>query len=411
MQLPRSGQLDDRRRRVLTEDLIGSAVSAESSSARRAGLRGSAGKNGSAPHPGSYGDAAQMDRQPHVTDLIPQRYSLFCLLFLAGGAVIAGLEALYAWMPDLAGMTTDGRVAAFDLDGEGGLAVWFSSMLLALAGMVALLIYSIRRHKADDYHGRYRVWAWAAAMWFVMSIDEGGSLHEGFKELMAHVTGQRLFGDGSIWWIGPYFAILGVLGIRLLLEMRDCRLSTAALMATAGCFAVAVLTQLGWIMPDSGARGVMLEEGCEMAGDLFLLLTMGLYARHVILDVQGLLPPKLDKPRKIERPVKAKASSGEGPAAKKSWFRRAKVDAPHTSPPKPAKRGDLEPLRHGLATDISAEHEEPEADDELYGFDYDEPAGGIGHPASQGARAGETRKMTKAERKALRREQQRDRRL
>jgi hypothetical protein len=34
----------------------------------------------------------------------------------------------------------------------------------------------------------------------------------------------------------------------------------------------------------------MLEEGAEMIGNLLLLLAMGLHARHVLLDAEGLLP-------------------------------------------------------------------------------------------------------------------------
>ena len=50
------------------------------------------------------------------------------------------------------------------------------------------------------------------------------------------------------------------------------------------------MAQLGWILPEAGAREVMLEEGAEMIGNLFLLLAMTLHARYVILDAEGLLP-------------------------------------------------------------------------------------------------------------------------
>lgn len=230
-----------------------------------------------------------MDEQPRLSDLVPTRLRVFFVVLLAGLAVVAGLEGLYTWTPRLAPATTDGRVAAFDLDGEGSLAVWFSSTTLALAGLAAILVFTIRRHRTDDYPGRYRVWLWAAACWFLLSIDETSSLHEGFKEMMVLVTGTRVLGDGSIWWVAPYFFLLGAVGTRLLVDMRECWLSTAALVATAACYTVAVVAQLGWILPESGARGVMLEEGAEMVGNLMLLLAMGLHARHVILDAKGLL--------------------------------------------------------------------------------------------------------------------------
>ena len=60
-----------------------------------------------------------------------------------------------------------------------------------------------------------------------LSIDETASLHEGFKEMMVLVTGTRVFGDGSIWWVAAYGFLLGGVGTRLLVDMRECFLSTA----------------------------------------------------------------------------------------------------------------------------------------------------------------------------------------
>jgi hypothetical protein len=240
----------------------------------------------------NYGDAEFLDQQPRLTDLVPTNLAVFLMMFLTGVTIIAGLEILYAWMPKVAVLTTDGRVATFDLDGEGSLAVWFSSMTLSLAGLVAILVFTIRRHKRDDYQGVYRIWLWAAACWLLLSIDETASLHEGFKEMMTSVTGTRVLGDGSIWWVAAYVFLLGAVGTRLLIDMRHCRLSLSAMIATAFCYVVAVMVQLGWVLPESGARGVMLEEGAEMLGNLFLLLAMGLHARYVILDAEGFLPER-----------------------------------------------------------------------------------------------------------------------
>jgi len=280
-QFRRSGQRDDRRRRLLADDVSGPQV--------RGALR-----RGASVMPDrrsqNYGDASFMDEQLRVTDLIPRRLTTFMLLMLAGVTCVVGLETLYAWMPELAPLTReDGRVAAFDLDGEGSLAVWFSSVTLLLAAVATLIVYYVRRHKTDDYQGRYRIWLVAAACWTLMSMDETASLHEGFKEMMTHITGTRLLGDGSLWWAIPYFFLLGVIGSRLLVDMRKCILSSASLATAAVCYLVAVAAQLQWIMPETGAKGVMLEEGAEMTGNLFLLTAMALHARHVILDAEGLL--------------------------------------------------------------------------------------------------------------------------
>ncbi|HVX62301.1 MAG TPA: hypothetical protein VHC19_16915 [Pirellulales bacterium] len=362
-----------------------------------------------------------IDRQPRITDLVPQRYGIIALLFLAGVTVVVGLETLYAYMPDLAHKTADGTIAAFDLAGEGSLAVWFSSSTLLLASLAAAVVYSIRRHKADDYHGRYRIWLWSAGCWLVMSMDETGSLHEGFKELMSYASGQRGLGDGSIWWVGAYALVLGAVGTRLLLEMRECRGSTTALVLTAACYVTAVAARLGFVMPEAGAREVMLKEGCEMAGNLFLLLSMTLHARYVILDAQGLIAPrpaKAPKPAKVEKPTKAAKTDkaekkppaeSEAPAAAasgRSWFRKTKIDPAHNNPPAPKQQ----PAKTAppVAAGAKPNSRRAEAEDE---YDYDEPPRGrqnrkskepVPDDADSDSYGGQ-RRMTKAERKALRR--------
>jgi hypothetical protein len=283
-----TGQLDDRRRRVLNELAGNPVIQVQSRTRSRAGRS----KDATPPELKPYGDAAFMDEQPRLTDLVPLRLSLFLIPLALGLAVIAGLEMLYMQSEQWAAIASDGRIAAFDLDAEGSLGAWFSSTILMIAGLAAILVYLIRRHRVDDYRGYYHVWLWAACSWFLMSIDEGSSLHEGFKELMARVTGTRLYGDGSLWWVIPYFFLLGAVGTRLLVDMRHCLLSSAALLGTAFCYAFAAVAQLGWIMPDEGAREVMFEEGAEMLAAVLMLLAMLLHARYVILEAKGLLPHK-----------------------------------------------------------------------------------------------------------------------
>ena len=284
-----------------------------------------------------------MDEQARLSDLVPQRLPKILALFIVGLLMVAGLEMLYVWMPSLASMTSDGRVAAFDLDGEGSLAVWFSSTTFLLAAFTAVVVYTVRRHKADDYHGHYRVWLWAAMCWLILSIDETASLHEGFKEMMAQVTGTRLLGDGSMWWVIAYFFLLGAVGTRLVLDMRCCRLSTASMFMVAVCYGLAIVTQLEWILPASGARGVMFEEGAEMTGNLFLLLAMVLHARYVILDAEGLLPRReedeADVEFEYEEEEEYEYDEDEIAAEEAALFgQTVKVHPPHGVSRRPARR-------------------------------------------------------------------------
>lgn len=351
-----------------------------------------------------------IDRQPRVTDLVPQRYSVLFVLFAAGLAVVGGLEAAYYWLPHLTHMTSDGQLAAIDLEGEGSLASWFSSTTLALAAAVAAVIFSLRRHRQDDYHGRYRVWLWAAALWLTMSIDESASLHEGFKELASHFSGQRGYGDGSIWWIAGYGLIFATVGTRLFLEMRCCRLSSGALVLGVLCYVGAVATKIGIVPELHGAYAVMTKEGCEMLGNVLLLFSMAAHARYTILDASGSLGAKAKKTKakseKSSAETKKEASSKSQPVAepaKRSWFSRASVDAAHTSPPAPsaktienskasksASKASPPSDDRGDAATRTARKQQAEVDENDFDFETD-------------------RRLSKAERKALRRNRDRQR--
>jgi hypothetical protein len=310
---------DDRRRRVLTEELLGSAN--DNTDAVMP-----------APRPVAAGRVKErsfMDRQPRITDLVPSRLGVIALLLFLGAAAIAGLEALYYYMPRWAEHTSDGRIAAFDLDGEGSLGAWFSSVSLGCASLLSLVILSVRRQKADDYHGRYRVWFWAALLFFAMSVDEAASLHEGFKEMMTFLTGHRLAGDGSLWWVIAYLLVGGVIGLRVMLDIRRSRTATTVMIMAAIAYAAAVVVQLEWLLPQYGAQGVMVEEGLEMSGNLLLLLSLVLYSRYTILDAQGLLTAAAN-PVKTRR-VKESDVETSAPAAKPRAAEAARSAAPLAS--------------------------------------------------------------------------------
>lgn len=223
-----------------------------------------------------------MEGQPRISDLVPTRGAWYLGALAAGVLIVATLEGLYTLMPLLAPATTDGRVATFDLDGEGSLAVWFSTLTLAAAAGAAWLLAAIVRHLPGASRRSGRLWIWAGVCWITMSGDECASLHEAFKEMMSHSTGQTLYGDGSIWWVLAYFLVLSATGLRLLWAMRTCGGAAAALLGTAALYAVAVSAELGLILPYKNEPGIMLEEGCEMLGNVCLLVSMLLMARHTL---------------------------------------------------------------------------------------------------------------------------------
>ena len=140
------------------------------------------------------------------------------LILAAAAGIVAGMEVSYSWMMERA--AGGGKIiAALDIGAKGSLACWFSSTMLLAASVAAMLVYGIRRHRTDDYPGKYRIWPWAAVCLLLMATDQAASLREAFRDLMIAATGTSLVGDGSLWWIIVYGILWIAVGSRVLLDM------------------------------------------------------------------------------------------------------------------------------------------------------------------------------------------------
>jgi hypothetical protein len=214
------------------------------------------------------------------------------------------------------------------------LAGWFSSAVFMLAAVGSVLVYSIRRHRMDDYRGSYRLWLWCAAAWVVMSIDATANLHTPFTLAMARATGWSML-DGAVWWIGVWGSILAILALRLLLEVRECRTATLGFTLAFSLWAAALATDYGWL--PRGEHAALVAIGGRLLGQMILLLSVSFYARHVLLDAEGLLKARPAKPKREKKAKKAKAASNgdeDGPR-KGETGKTSRIDAAHKSPAPP----------------------------------------------------------------------------
>jgi hypothetical protein len=317
-QFQRGGLRDNRRRRLLIEEVHDWEENGIPSSPL-------AGENPRQPPP-YYGEAALMDEQKRLIDFIPRRLPGVAAVSVAGLVSIAGLMGLHYWRISASARFPEGAIRALNLAAAGNLAQWFSSLLLLAASVAALLVYSIRRQRNDDYQGRYRVWLWAALCWFALATDVSVGVNRSLQLALVHLTGASLWKDGVLWWIVPYAVIFAGLGSRLVLDMWPCRLAIAAFTLATGSYLVALLSGLGFLPDNWISDVVMLQAGAGMLGHLSLLLAMILEARYVLLDFEGLLPPR---PPKAAKPRAIKAKSEEEDVDGGPWRRG---DSPQGTP-------------------------------------------------------------------------------
>jgi hypothetical protein len=312
----RYSQRDERRRRLLGDDLGTIATSSELDDFSADGPPPTRSAN--------YGNAEFLERQMRWLDLVPRRLFVLVPWLAAGAGTIVALELAHAWTIRRVD-AGEKVVAAFDAAARGSLASWFSSLVLLAASVAALMIHSVRKHRTDDYQGRYRVWFWAAAGLFLMATDQAAGLREAFRDAMVGWTGVALWSKGELWWVAAYGLLFTAIGSRLLIDVCGCKSSFAAMLAAAAALGMATAVRLGWFMPVEGrVELAMFPPGGEMAGNLLLLSALALYARHVVLDAEGRLPVKT----KAKEPVRTDREA----AIASSETRWRKFDPPHAQP-------------------------------------------------------------------------------
>lgn len=308
-----SSARDSRRRRVLTEEVmstaIGSTISSESASSE------------SATGGPSYAEGASRENQPHLSDLVPRRYTTILLAVIGAASIVLGLEYLHVHAADLAEKIAGRPIAALDLSAPGALAVWFSSMTLMLCGAMSVLIYSLRKHKIDDYPGRYRIWLWAAIGWIALSINTTAPLHGAYVDLMTYLTGWTAGPQGAYWWLTPMAIIFGAIGVRVLLDVRRCRMAFVTLALAHIAWAAALAVYFGWLPIPTWATSTMIVSGAAMGGHVALLTGLALYARYVLLDVEGLVP--------VRAPKHQEETSGA--TRRREISAHVKIDPPHAT--------------------------------------------------------------------------------
>lgn len=282
----------DRRRRVLKDEVL-------AASANHAISNDVDDDETDAPR---YSEAAGVEHHPQITDFVPRRYHTIAILVVAGAAVTATLAAFELFVlphPFMQGLRS---ASTLGVSGVGGLASWISAVLLLIASVTCAITHFIRRHRIDDFRGRYRVWRGATLACLMMSAISVTGLHHFIAAGLTHLTGWSALRDGAAWWFVLPGLPMGWVGIRALLDARDCRLATSLMAAALMSYSIAAVNFLGMV-PIANAQVRPIAVGASiLMGHWLLLAGVISYARYVILDAQGLIPVRK---RSIEKEANA----------------------------------------------------------------------------------------------------------
>jgi hypothetical protein len=210
----------------------------------------------------------------------------------------------------------------------------------------------------------------------------------------ASLSGMRGWLGGAIWWLAPAAVVVGGMGLRLAIELRRCIFATVLIVLALGCWGTAAAAHFGLLPITAGQETIMIAAGTLMAGHALLLISLFVYARYVVLEAGGKITPRAAKPKREKKP-KAKSSdeASDKDAAEESAVKKSKnlrVDQPHAPKLSASTSSSRAPLQTSTKASSSQWTDGSEEDD------YDEDD--------------ENRKLSKADRKRLRRQRAREER-
>ena len=273
-----------RRRRVLNEEMV--AASATHATHNVA--------NTATPRPASgppYGEAARLENQARVIDLVPRRWQTMWLGLTLGALAVAALTALDHYHDLIAQALELPRLPMLQIDAAGSLASWMSSVAMLLAATYCALIYSLRRHKLSDYRGRYRIWRWATAACVLLSANDVCNLRETSLQFVAALNRRIGFAEYAVWTLTPLVLLLAWIAIQTVRDLWESRLArAAAIIGTTSTALFVAFQALGAdslrIQPDVAP---LAAHALLLSSKLLLLCTTASYARFVILAADGTL--------------------------------------------------------------------------------------------------------------------------
>ncbi len=270
-----------RRRRVLNEEVLSA-----SNIATRTGSIASTLEPGDTPR---YGAGANIENHPQVTSFVPRRFRTLSLIAIGGLAAgtVAELAAHYAdSLSELTQVVTPSEITEVFAT---RLVAWTSAALLLLTFCYTRLIFSLRRHRVDDYRGRYRVWRTAGWAAILLSVNAVLGAHELVARCLGNLVDWQLLPSHAGWWLAPAALLGGWLLIKLVIDAAECRSALTVYLLAVACLTVAGVHSAGWSPQWAADWPGLLSRSLPLAGHTMLLVGSLLFARYVILDVQGLI--------------------------------------------------------------------------------------------------------------------------
>ena len=270
-----------RRRRVLNEEVLSASNIAIHRGGENTGI-----EPGDTPR---YGAGANIENHPQVTSFVPRRFRSLSLFAFVGLSVAVGAEFAAYYAQALSALIKVISASEITEVLANRPTAWMSAAVLLLTVGYTRLIFSLRRHRVDDYRGRYRIWrtaGWAAMALSINTVVGGHSL---VARYLGSLAQWQMLPASAGWWLVPTVLFGGLLMIKLMIDASECKSALALYLLATVCLGVAGASSAGWSPEWMASFPELISRALPLAGFTFLLVGSQTFARYVILDVQGLI--------------------------------------------------------------------------------------------------------------------------
>lgn len=241
-----------------------------------------------------YAAEALPERQPAIATFLPTGIgglaaaATVIMVVLVGALVLGGYEPILASV----GRVADGRFAqtsralgaCVDPRSAMSLAGWLSQLLLATAAAVAIVVRGMRRHRRDDYRGRYRAWGWLAGLLIGATCAAQFPLGRLVGLFFTEATGVEFGPQGFGWWVVVATLLWAAVSAWAVLPLHE-RLTTSVWLSAA-LVSWAASAACAWLGGGRDALAIATQ-ACWIVGSGLMTIAVLAAARSVIREVRG----------------------------------------------------------------------------------------------------------------------------
>ena len=267
----------------------------------------------------AYAIGADRGCQLKTTDLFPKQIWVIALCGFMLLLIVIGLNVLNAYAAQWQPYIGDASVRAISMVGPGTLASWMLCVMLLTTGLASLQIFALRQHRCDDYGGTYRIWLIVPPIFFVASV----AAIVDFEAIIFHIASVARLTSGTDESLLPMtikLAVVALLMVRLLFEIRDSKAAFSMLVVAWLTVAISTVLNTRWAEQRISSQDLaIMYPNAVLISAISLMLAHLFYVRFVYLHAHGEIAVRK------RRPATAKTK-----ATKSKSTRTKKVSKPKT---------------------------------------------------------------------------------